>query len=741
MNNSEIITEIPKENQPVSRSLVLTLAPASEIYNYFMGVGGVSDSDSDRKFSFLRFLLAKKSSQEKGGERWTFFGGKLDPYEDYEEAAQREVIEELGLTGIPHGDRRLLRKRLRRELKNPFNKNEGVYSYSLVINGESICRTVHLTAFFVLPCGGSDEDLIGGLIGDKKIREVVIVSLSDLKRLIEGGQFDGLFLEEHLRLSESDPSKNFDSQSGIRFSISQDNIEKRAQVFRQALAHLSRIEAFLERRFTDIFKANENLTLEDFQKIYHQEVIRFMRRGLERSLERKRVQSQDLENEEAKKIYEGLNGAFLGNDVLYFMPMLLSRLLEGKNIDPFLNETTEATGAFFRYFFQLKKSFFKERGIPDDRNYFQDINISHKEKDELIAAFNQYVKEALIRDFKITDKEMDLTFAYFNNFWLHLEENLKTADKSLHEGLIQNYRLMNEVSGAPLGKLILLFLGTFQYQNPESKKYQLQMMFEAGRQLLLLMKGFLSVRYFHEHTHPDKIFAINSIVENLFTEPVHQEIIKRKGIKGLYSILVRKIKIKIGEKDAECFIVDKKPPKSWLSFLRKSFKEKPENIRDFFSYSLVYAGNNPENLIESLMNDSFARSLETYFSQNYPKLNIIIKKTPSYGLQGFKEGKKEMEGKRTGSQGKRILAVKYIIEVGDQQIELVVYPYLSSKEAEVDEGGFWMGWLEKRADDQDYVVRRMLAGENGIPSFYDLLFPPEIYPLLYQERLRSNYHR
>ncbi|MCS6956623.1 MAG: NUDIX hydrolase, partial [Patescibacteria group bacterium] len=100
-----VVQEIPKGL--VSRSFVMTLAPAEEIYQYLFQP---SERPIDQKtgkpenFSFLRFLLAKKTSSEKGGERLTFFGGNINPNEDAIEAVQREIIEELGITTIGIGD-------------------------------------------------------------------------------------------------------------------------------------------------------------------------------------------------------------------------------------------------------------------------------------------------------------------------------------------------------------------------------------------------------------------------------------------------------------------------------------------------------------------------------------------------------------------------------------------------------------------------------------------------------------
>ena len=95
-----------------------------------------------------------------------------------------------------------------------------------------------------------------------------------------------------------------------------------------------------------------------------------------------------------------------------------------------------------------------------------------------------------------------------------------------------------------------------------------------------------------------------------------------------------------------------------------------------------------------------------------------------------------MEGKRQGSQGNRLLRTKLFFELDGERLEFVVYPFYSTAN---DNKLFW-GWLEKIKDDKEYVVRRLLAEHNGIPSFYSLLFPPNLYPQHYRHKLNSHYY-
>ena len=56
----------------------------------------------DREGSVLLFLT--KAPDSSGSARWLTPGGGVDPGEDHETAAYRELFEETGLTGIPLGE-------------------------------------------------------------------------------------------------------------------------------------------------------------------------------------------------------------------------------------------------------------------------------------------------------------------------------------------------------------------------------------------------------------------------------------------------------------------------------------------------------------------------------------------------------------------------------------------------------------------------------------------------------------
>jgi 8-oxo-dGTP pyrophosphatase MutT (NUDIX family) len=690
MSNPELLLE---NEQKVSRSFLMTLANADDIYNFF-----IINPDA-QEFSFLRFVLARKDSKDKGGPRLTFFGGKIKDNENPIEAAQREVIEELGLSLIGIG-------RSIKESVTTFH-DLGNYSYTF---GE-FSRNAIINGFYV------DPTIIGDhLIGDKRIKNYVVVSLEELEKLINGEQIKDLSLEEHLRID-----KNSDGD----FRISDGDFEQRKNIFERVISWFKHIDQYLKRRFQKIFDENPNITQEEFKIKYQQEVIRFMRLGLERSLEKKGKREKEATEEDAEIIKRGLNEGFLGTDVLYFLPKIAGIIAEGKDPKIILSESTET---FYQYFRGLYDDFLKEQGLRRDGGL--------EEVHEFINRFNGYILERIKEDFGISDKEIELTFSHFNGFWSELEQDLKVADPELTKGLVQNYRLLNEVMNASFGRLVLLFLGLDNAVDETGGDTKKQSVFEAGRQLLLLMKGFLSVRYFEERSKPESTQKVNIAVENFFGFPSGEkiEITSQKG----FSIIVEK---RIGENSGnKGFIVDEKPGKRWISFVRKSFKERPEDIIDFSSFSIVYLEEDKREFIQELLDGTFERKFLDFIKNQFPKSKVKLERKNTFGLKNYAENDKNNKGKRTGSQAKRIIAQKYVLHIDDQVAEVVIYPFLSTKENNIDDNGWWLGWLEKREDDSDYVVRRMLAGENGIPSFYDLLFPTEIYPELYKYRLHATYH-
>lgn len=180
-------------------------------------------------------------------------------------------------------------------------------------------------------------------------------------------------------------------------------------------------------------------------------------------------------------------------------------------------------------------------------------------------------------------------------------------------------------------------------------------------------------------------------------------------------------------------IVDEKPIKTFTSFLRKSFEEKTKYIPDFYSVGVIFIETKDTNIADA---ERLIQDFQKFVSGQFQSFKLFIENKRTYATEDYLHNQKQQEvrGKRRGSQSNRLVRTKLILHLGEERLEFAVYPFYSLS------GNFW-GWLEKTADDKDYVVRRLLAGEHGIPSFYDLLFPPDLYPHHFSHKLMAEYHQ
>lgn len=663
------------KNQPIQkaiRSLVVSLAPVEEIYQGFL-------SQDNKNPSLLRFYLAQKGEGEN--KRYTFFGGKINPDENLLEAIQREIAEELGFTplGIPR------------------QTIIGQWQYSTPKSGE---REVILTYNPTLPSQKPS-------IGDSKIVGIKIFNLSELGQLIKEGQLDKIPLEGHLAINCQD-----------EISISPQEVEKRNQSMMKLLLWMEHIESYLQKKFKQtIIKNSTPIPFDEFQREYEKILAEFMTKGIRAAVKEKSTQ------EEGKRhpLIEALDSGFLGKDILYFLPELTQHGINW----PGLEQTTEGAKIFVGFLKETFDAFLQQQGLTEEQfgSIISGGNIILGEKIKLINGLNDFFQNRLKEIFGVTDDDLKMVFHHIQDFYRDLSNEMKIADPNLTTGLYQDFTLVNEVSNANFGYLLSLFLGyDTKINNLETQKL---IRFEAGRQLVLLLKALTGLKYYQSEIDKIKNGRLKYFVNNFFGPIVDEQIVTLDKN--------NKMRVRIREKDGERYIVDEKPTKSFTSYLRKSFEEKTTDIRDFFTLSIAPISdlnlNNPDILIEN-----FIRLLKKQF----PNSQILIKDKRNYGTENFltlKVNNYITSGKRKGSEGSRFVRTKLLISLDDEEIlELIIYPYYS-----IAESYFW-GWYETRVDDKNYVVRRLLAQEKGFPSMYDLLFPPQLYPHHYEHKLKSNYH-
>jgi hypothetical protein len=663
--------------QAVVRSFVVSLAPVAELWEEYQ--------KNTLKPPILRFYLAQKGDEQN--PRLTLFGGKIKPNENWQEATQREITEEIGgqLFGLP------------------WNTSLGRWSYSI---GEKN-REVTLT---YSPLVAAQE----AIIGDDKIKDVKGLTLDQLKDLIKKGEIAGIPLEEHLTLS--------DSQGRIKISAQDEKAKK--QALEKGINWMTHIEEYLQKRFEKILEKYPNqISQEDFKKEYDQLVSYFMRRGLETGLRQK---SEKTLLESRHELVKALDSGFLGKDILYYLPALAKNGLNW----PGLAEATPAVLVFTNFLKGVFNDFLADQGLTADefQAFMLDSQIKLAEKDQCLQKINALFRRKLKEIFQVDDRHLDENYNYVDNFLPDLSKEMKNADPRLLNGLYQDFTLINEVNNAHYGYLLSLFLGYDTKVNPP--KTQEIISYEAGRQLLLLMKGLTGIKYFQEKTKKIIDSKLQAAINQFFGPALEEELV---------NLGKRTIRVRYRQFEDQKVIIEEKPTKTFASFLRKSFEERIEDIRDFYNVNIVFESlllKDNETLITFF--DRFLRQFNEYLVDQYPDQVMEFNRINHYGTASFLAGKPPViDGKRKGSEGNRLVRMKTIISFAGEEIELALYPHFSLEE---DRFGYW-GWKEKINDDTNYLVRRVLAGENGIPSFFDLLFSPILYPYHYRHRLTSNYHQ
>ncbi len=699
--------------QQANRVLVVSLASSDEIYQTFKNQLNQREQE---KIPILRFYLGLKGNN--GDQRYTLLGGKIDSLENPSEALVREMVEEAGVftLGLPH------------------HTKIGRWQYT--IPGRNETREVVLTYQPVLP----QEEIA---IGDQKIQSVVAMSLEQLKELIEKGELDEIPIEGHLTLSPQED-----------ISISQEDFDKQKKALRKGLSWMEHIENWLQKKFKDIFTENPNLTDEQFEKEYQKILSRFMRRGIETALRYKKA--KETIPQETYLLLSALNEGYLGRDILYFLPQLAKHGLEWSGLD----ETTEGVKIFIDF---IKSVFDSFEGKEQLLSTITDSNTLLNEKHHMLIQFNDHFKTTLSEIFGLTNDHLNYALELAQNFYRELLVDIRESDYGFR-GVYQDYMLINEVNNAHYGYLLMLFLGyDTKNNNPEQMK---KIRFEAGRQLLILLKTLSIYHCYHEAIRETRNGLAQPLINNLGSLSEEELLELRPG----ETIRIRKRKLLIpGFEDCEV-IVDEKPNKSFSSFLRKSFFENPEKLVDLTSVNIVFDFKNnpqhPEDLLwlldlpletkitilnqlgispnderyqNCIKREGIVTSIIKWIKEQFPHCKIQIVDRKDYGIENFVCQKQDdfFNGYRAGSQSNRFLRTKIILLLNGKPLELVIYPIRTTKKI----SSYHWGWEEKIKDDKDYNQRRLFASENGFPSFYDLLFPPEIYRGHYKQKTRSRYHQ
>jgi len=634
--------------------------------------------------SILRFYVGIKG--DKDNPRYTLLGGKLNEGENWKESIQREVSEEAGLRFLG------LRKQT----------IVGSWDYTSDKSGK---RQVMLTYNPVLSC----EQIT---IGDPKIKDVATLKLGEFDQLVREGQLNDIPLEGHLSINEQ-------SQDTITISAN-DKKRQQAALFK-ALGWMGHIEQYLQKRFERILSNGGTTISEDeFKAEYEKIVSEFMRKGFEAGVRRK--DESGLENRH--ELIEILDSGYLGKDILYYLPELATHGIDWTGIE----KSTEGTQVFAGYLKGIFSEFLAKESLTTDsyRSEMKNPNVSLADKTQRINALDLHFKSRLKEVFNLEDSDLTEVAGYIQNFFRDLSGEMKVADPKLTTGLHQDFILLNEVNNANFGYLLSLFLGVDTKEN--TKEADRLIRFEAGRQLFLLLKGLSGITHYKTEVGKVREGRLQAAINNFFGSIVTEEIVSLDAEQNM--------RVRVRQKAGKKIIVDEKPIKNFTSFLRKSLEERVSDICDFHTISVAFKNRDENNLEDS---ERLIQEFQQFLVANFPDSSLLVSDKRSYGTRDYFEPqkeKREVDGKRKGSQGSKFVRTKLVFHLDQEQMELIVYPLFTIPE---ESGKFW-GWLETRKDDKDYVVRRLLAGQNGIPSTYDLLLPPDLYPHNFKHKLHSGYH-
>lgn len=714
-----------------------------------------------KETSILSVNLAVKGTN--GNRRLTFYGGNILPGENHKDAVMRELFEEAALNPFlaPSG-------------MGKIQVGEGqsaVSSYEYVLKGVDEPTRVHLYYVPVLQTSSN-------LSGDEKVKGRVSVSLEEFKKVVGGGGIfiDGygeMQLEEHLVLGHH-------KKDIIKFGEGQEEIQK--TLLNKSLDWMSHIDDYLKKRLTE---KRVYSNYEEFKAEYDRLLHHFMTRavtvayGEEAAIKELKYNSQrnnlvatyhpeseDLEpkvekaHEERRKkeldsrLLLSLNDGHLGKDIFYFLPELSEKGIDWVNKEKLPNApdiATEGLKAFAEYIEDVFNGFLEnEKMSREEYERFLLGDSPLAKKNKIMSEFDSYFRERLKKTFPdITDFDLDFVYREAQDFDSHIFEEIKASDFRLSKGLKHGGNSIPEVLNANFGYSLSLFLGyDYKVNTPEAEKL---IRFSAGKKLLLILKGLGGIKHYQNQIRLAERGRLQDAINTAFGSHIGSVEVRPSNDMQINTSrrVWKRRNENTGQDEEYIILVDEKKPKSFYSFLRKSFYLSPEKIRDFQSVNLVFTDTKFDiNKLELV--DELLKYIYDYTEHNFSKGSIREVERDKYGSKLFKEmcekgdtgiDGRSVGGKRSGSEGKRLIrtAVNYVLNEGgdsEEKFEVVVYPYQTINEKE--RRGFW-DYLSKLRDDPNYLIRRMLMDKSGLVPFYYMLFPPDIFGSHYLHSQNSEF--
>jgi hypothetical protein len=485
-------------------------------------------------------------------------------------------------------------------------------------------------------------------------------------------------------------------------------------------------------------------------------------------------------------------GANLGKDLLYYAQLFSYH--EPENFTSLAAKTDRATIATLRLMRDVLRSSLEEvferntdlllaiYGSEENfstlfsatnattKNFQEKQELSRMAMNPLIDLYKNYSKEAvtvqlefenelsevIIRNlasrFDLQPSDVVEVKTQANRMQAELIDSALSTDPEF-ANIYQLHRTLNEVQNANFAQLLLLDLGVLPHEVGPGVMQMTR--FEASRLTVQILKGLTGYKRHKELTSEENITPFQKLVSI-----VYGPVVRQKEVELRYKDIVIKQThlFRRGPGGTEV-IVDEKERKSLLSYVRKSFEVKHEDIHDGISFNVALAPEEDGLTLKSAISSirkmnrlikTFRETAEELYGQNY-EVNIKDDKNTYNNLLIYLQQQEtgevkvqESTGKRAGSIASNIIRRKFILELKNRQTqksaycEFVFYPFTELAKYTNDE---FLGLNEKLVDAKSYEFRRITTPLDptrvGFPSGYELTNPPQIYEravTVYQHR-------
>ncbi len=712
------------------------------------------------------YLAVKSPSSKSSANNLSPIGGKMEKDENPVTAGYRELSEEVSVIPIPCSSQEIGQRYSHLSFNYKIKRKEGDKRHDM--------REVH---FMVLPIMNPSTftPIYTNQETKSKINEIIPLTVYDLSRAMEEGHYKNRPLEGHIVFKKSSD-----------IVINKLNVEKKDHLLRATLNLLFQYEDQFKKellakiirvaktngfdfqesseKFEDqllkikeilpagifartLSEAHSNLNeevsmkyfrLKQIQKIKEQEGKKIK---IPTDIGDKEFRSLKIKAEVVKKSL--LDWTF-GIEYLHYLQIFVKNETSKKSL------TTGSIVAFKGLFNKLIDGSIKDSrlsiGKKEKENqqlivkrFLSNPNINLQRKQDLLREINGHLINNLAHLFEVSPDQIVEAWSEALRFIPDLAEHINKADPALSQ-IYQYDELRNEISNASLAKTLLM-LQSIDIQDHGDDWPVLK--FEAGRQLLFFLKILFDKPYYQKEV---------AKIPNPLSEAVTQFFGQVDHIDELSFSL--KIRDKIHNfymqtydrknEKGNVVRIDKKPLKPFISFVRKSFETRANDIKDFYSVNIIlpdedYRDVSPELRIKHI--SKLFGEFKTFIREQFPQYKLEeIKKDTKNTFGNYFRYKSGIDiptgGLRTGSQASRIIRAKTYLGLINSKnpedsyfMEVALYPFESLYDPKKLEKDQIMGWREKIVDDQRYSVRRMLFPlVEGGQSLLELLFPPFLYP-------------